>query len=76
MFNSSLYCTGYRNNYREGKEMIKLAFGVAVILGGLFLMGWLAGYVMLYGGIVQAIEATSTGQMVGGIIMALFFELE
>jgi uncharacterized membrane protein HdeD (DUF308 family) len=40
---------------------------------------WLSGYVMLYGGIVQAINAfqvdpTNVGQAVAGILKAIFFE--
>ena len=52
-------------------------FGIVFILGGLFLWGWLSIYVMLYGGIMSAVNAwgVCNSTVVWGIIRAVFFEL-
>jgi len=49
---------------------MKVIAGSVLILGGAALAAWLGGYVMLYGGIVSAIEHVTAG----AILRALFFE--
>ena len=56
--------------------MLKLIFAVIMVLGGLALAAWLSIYVMLYGGIMAAIDnwGSDTGATVWGIIRAVLFE--
>ena len=51
--------------------------GLVLLLGGLAFLGWLSIYVMLYGGIMAAINAwgVCNSTVVWGIIRAIFFEL-
>ena len=51
-------------------------FGIALLLGGLALLGWLSIYVMLYGEIMAAVTnwGVSNSAVVWGIIRAIFFE--
>ena len=56
---------------------MKTVIGCLFIAGGLFLGIWLALYVMLYGGIMQAVDnwGVDKSAVVWGIIRAVFFEM-
>jgi hypothetical protein len=65
---------GLREVVKENK--MKTAFGIVLMALGLFLAAWVAIYVMLYGGIMQATNnwGGDTSAVVWGIIQAAFFE--
>ena len=54
----------------KGAQDMKIITGLMLIIGGIAFAAWLGGYVMLYGGIVSAIDHVTAG----AIIRALFFE--
>ncbi len=56
--------------------MLRL-IGVLLFFGGIFLALWLGFYIMLYGGVMLAIDnwGVDTASVVWGIIMAVFFKL-
>ena len=71
--------SGELMNNRGGKmfeTIFNLTLKTVMILGGLALAFYLAIYVMLAGGIIQAIDGWGdTSAVTWGIIKAIFFEL-
>lgn len=59
------------------KEVILNLIGVCIIVFGWALALWLGLYVMLYGGIMSAVEnwGVNNSAVVWGIIRAVFFEV-
>ncbi len=56
---------------------MKYIIGILLIFGGICLAGWLGIYIMLVGGITDAIEAYKaemTNAVVWSIVKAVFFE--
>jgi hypothetical protein len=51
---------------------LAILFWMVGIIGGLAFAAWLGGYVMLYGGIVGAIQSATATAMVGNILKAIF----
>ena len=59
------------------QEWFKTIIGLALIIASIILSIWLCIWVMLYGGIMQAIEnwGINNSTVVWGIIKAVFFEI-
>lgn len=64
------------NQLSKGMKRVLYTVGALLILGGWGLMGWLGIKVMLYGGIMAAINnwETNNSATVWGIIRAFLFE--
>ncbi len=62
---------------KDCQELFKTVVGIILILAGIALGIWLCLVVMLYGGIMQAVEiwGISNSAVVWGIIKAVFFEI-
>lgn len=59
------------------QDWFKIIVGFVLIIGGIVLGVWLCLWVLLYGGIMQAVEnwGTNNSAVVWGIIKAVFFEV-
>ncbi len=59
------------------QDWYKIVVGFILIIGGIILGIWLCLWVMLYGGIMQAIEnwGVNNSAVVWGIIKAVFFQV-